>query len=221
MGKAHLTDTIEVPAPISTIYTKLGDTFASVAQLGDISAIDIRAMNPHVRELAELEAGIPLDLPFIKRRSRSGTAATAGGRSAYDIAKREKSLGVSEVSAPGEDNPRIRVYHATTHGGAMPDEVSWCSSYVNYCVEEAGGRGTDSKAARSWLTWGHDVPRNDWQEGDIVVFWRESPDSWKGHVAFLVNWDGERPFVLGGNQGNRISVDDPYPFRQILSIRRG
>ena len=102
----------------------------------------------------------------------------------------------------------------------MPDEVSWCSSFVNYCVEQAGGAGTDSKAARSWLDWGRSVSHSDWREGDIVVFWREAPNSWKGHVAFLVTWDGERPFVLGGNQGNKICVDDPYPFSQILSVRR-
>ncbi|MBB3454726.1 uncharacterized protein (TIGR02594 family) [Rhizobium sp. BK313] len=201
---------------LSTIYTGPEDTFASLADRTGTSREFLTGLNPHIKSLEELEPGIPLDVPL---PTRHGLIRSTGS-SAYDIAKREKALGVSEISTPGVDNPRIRLYHSTTHGGAMPDEVSWCSSFVNYCVEQAGGAGTDSKAARSWLDWGRSVSRGDWREGDIVVFWREAPNSWKGHVAFLVTWDGERPFVLGGNQGNKICVDDPYPFSQILSVRR-
>ncbi|MHC2355551.1 uncharacterized protein (TIGR02594 family) [Sinorhizobium meliloti] len=206
--------------PLGTIYTKLIDTFESLSRETGLNPDHLRYLNPHIRDLEELEPGIPLDIPYNQRTAFTKNATRSRGLAAYDVAKREKSLGVSENATPGQDNPRIRLYHATTHGGAMPDEVSWCSSFVNYCAEQAGGIGTESKAARSWLDWGRLVERNDWREGDIVVFWREAPNSWKGHVGFLVNWDGDRPFVLGGNQGNRICVDDSYPFSQILSVRR-
>lgn len=224
MARASTTLSRAVRAPRSdsagallTIYTRADETFATLAERSGSPTGLIRELNPHVRALEELEGGIPLDLPYFEDQV---IARRGAGQSPYDVAKREKSLGVSEFPAPGADNPRILLYHASTQGGAMPDEVSWCSSFVNYCVEQSGTEGTNSKAARSWLEWGRSVDHGDWREGDIVVFWREAPSSWKGHVAFLVTWDGSRPFVLGGNQGNRICVDDPYPFGQILSVRR-
>jgi uncharacterized protein (TIGR02594 family) len=138
----------------------------------------------------------------------------------YATARAELLLNISEDPRAGRDHPRIRLYHSTTSGGAEPDEVSWCSSFVNFCVERAGLIGTDSKAARSWLRWGAPVDRSDWREGDIIVFWRVSPDSWKGHVGFLVDWAGERPLILGGNQSDRLSIASPYPFTSILAVRR-
>jgi uncharacterized protein (TIGR02594 family) len=206
--------------PLATLYTGPADSFISLSHRLEISPEDIRALNPHVKDLEELSPGIPLDVPVPARRKLlSNRFAGLAPTSAYEFAKREKSLGVCEKSGPAT-NERIKLYHSTTVGGAAPDEVSWCSSLVNYCVEQSGRVGTDSKAARSWLDWGGKVEKNDWREGDIVVFWRESKTSWKGHVAFLVSWDGERPYVLGGNQSNCITIDDPYPFSQILSIRR-
>lgn len=72
-------------------------------------------------------------------------AARASGQSPYDFAKQELLRGVAEVPGPA-DNPRIVLYHSTTVGGAAPDEVSWCSSFVNFCVEQAGMKGTNNKA---------------------------------------------------------------------------
>ncbi|HEX5760734.1 MAG TPA: TIGR02594 family protein [Thermoanaerobaculia bacterium] len=59
------------------------------------------------------------------------------------------------MGRPGlADNPRIVEYHRTTSLRATDDEVPWCSAFVNWCMREAGLRGTGSAAARSWLTWG-------------------------------------------------------------------
>lgn len=206
---------------IGTIYTTPADTFESVLESFRLAKTDLIRMNPHIEALHELEPGIPIDVPYTRRRHLFSTRAMAPRQTAYEIAKREMALDIHEDHRPGQDNPRIRLYHSTTVGGAMPDEVSWCSSFVNYCVEQAGGIGTDNKAARSWLRWGDDVEKGEWREGDIVVFWREAKTSWKGHVAFLVTWDGERPYVLGGNQNNTICVAAPYSFSHILSVRRG
>lgn len=205
---------------LGTIYTAPDDSFQSLAGY-DVDETLIKTLNPHVAELEQLEAGIPLDVPLSSRKKIVPARLLRETPTPYDIARRELELGVREDSRPGHDNPRIRAYHAATQGGAMPDEVAWCSSFVCYCVEQAGLGSTNSKAARSWMNWGKDVGPNDWREGDIVVFWRERKQGWKGHVAFLVTWDGERPRILGGNQGNRVCIDDPYPFGNILSVRRG
>jgi uncharacterized protein (TIGR02594 family) len=210
---------------VGTIFTTVIDTFASLfAQLG-LSKTELLELNPHLAELDEISPGIPIDVPIAARQSLMNTRGggrRARGLSPYEIAKQELQKDIREVVGSG-DNPRIREYHATTSGGAMPDSVPWCSSFMNFCVEQAGLVGTDSKAARSWHTkkWGAEVPKEDWQEGDIMVFWRESrTQSTLGHVGFIVSLNGMRPQLLGGNQGDRVSIGTPSKFNEILSVRR-
>lgn len=166
--------------------------------------------------LEPLSGGLPLPLP-------------AAGITPFGVAQAELSLNVTE--APGSaNNPRIVLYHESTSATAgTADAVAWCSSFVNYCVERAGHKGTNSQWARSWHEsgWGEDVTGSP-QPGDIVVWRRQTGDLDQGHVAFYVDAAGDNGIrVLGGNQSNsvRISV---YPRSgmldgskyTLLSIRR-
>jgi uncharacterized protein (TIGR02594 family) len=129
-----------------------------------------------------------------------------GTRAPIDFAREELNLGVAEF--PGRrDNPRIVMYHQTTSGGAEPDETPWCSSFVNCCVKKAGLHGTDDKRAVSWHEqgFGQDVTE-DPEVGDIVVFRRRSPSETGGHVGFFAGQQGDKVRVLGGNQGNAVSI---------------
>jgi uncharacterized protein (TIGR02594 family) len=96
----------------------------------------------------------------------------------------------------------LGVSDATTQGGAEPDSVPWCSSFVNFCVERAGLQGTKSKMARSWVDWGVDAA--DFVPGCIVVAQRGSPPS--GHVGFYVGRENGRVRLLGGNQGDKVTI---------------
>jgi len=136
------------------------------------------------------------------------------------LAELELQAGVAEVDGP-RSNARIDQYHAATHGGPAAqdaDSVPWCSSFVCWCFEQSGVASTRFKAARSWLQWGRklDTP----QLGCVVVLWRESPKLAKGHVGLYVGEDrgGERVLLLGGNQGNRVSVR-PYRADRVLGYR--
>ncbi|HSI41968.1 MAG TPA: TIGR02594 family protein [Xanthobacteraceae bacterium] len=158
------------------------------------------------------------------------SSLAAASRKPIDIARQELARGVAEVPGGG-DNPRIVMYHASTSGGASPDAVPWCSSFLVWCVEQAGLRSTNSKAARSWhnQNWGVDTTASP-QVGDIAVFSRTgggaAPGS--GHVGFYLDSDANSVQILGGNQGNRVSIGR-YPKNgpmgsyhyQLLSIRRG
>lgn len=118
----------------------------------------------------------------------------------FELAKRE--IGVKEY--PGaQHNPRIVQYAKTTMLAAAADEVAWCSSFVNWCLDQAGVRGTRSAAARSWLGWG--VPLQKPRPGCITVFSRGA-DPQSGHVAFYVAPRGAFLEVLGGNQSNQVKV---------------
>lgn len=60
---------------------------------------------------------------------------------------------------------------------------------------------------------------SDGQEGDIVVLWRETPTSWKGHVAFLAKKGMTYVNLLGGNQNNKVCYAD-YSRTRVLTYRK-
>lgn len=168
---------------------------------------------------------------FLRAVSGGLSNTPADASRPIDVARAELKSNVSEI--PGTaNNPRIVLYHSTTNGGAAPDEVPWCSSFVNFCVEQAGLRGTDNKWAMSWhdARWGTDVTGTP-AEGDIAVFERrEGSASGKqmgGHVGFFLSATSDSIRLLGGNQSNRVSIAQ-YPkagphgsnFYRLLSIRR-
>lgn len=128
-------------------------------------------------------------------------------------------LGVEEISGP-QNNPEVLKYARETNiDGITSDEIAWCSTFVNWVAMKAGLQRSGKANARSWLNVGLKV--TDPEPGDIVIFWRESPQSWKGHVAIFlgISPDGSRVYCLGGNQGNRVSVS-AYRLDTVLSYQR-
>jgi uncharacterized protein (TIGR02594 family) len=112
-----------------------------------------------------------------------------------------QELGVSEIVGL-DNNRRILEYHSCTSLLAQTDEVPWCSSFVNWCMKQSMIRGTHSAAARSWLSWGYECEPT---VGCVVILERGSNAN-SGHVGFLVEDDGPFIHLLGGNQGNKVSV---------------
>lgn len=132
-----------------------------------------------------------------------------------EVALAELTRGVAEVPGPA-NNPRIGEYLLLV-GEAPDDATPWCSAFVNWCHRQAGLQGTGKANARSWLHWG--TPTGAPTLGDVVVFWRGSRVSWEGHVAFYLGESGGTVIVVGGNQGNRVSVT-AYSKEQVLGYRR-
>ena len=127
-----------------------------------------------------------------------------------------QELGQTEV--PGKaDNPRILEYQKHSPDVPDDDEIAWCSDFVGWCVSQAGMEPTHKATARSWENWGSMAIFPE--VGDIVVLWRGSPTSWKGHIGFYVGGNAKLISMLGGNQSNRVSVRE-YPVSRVLSYRR-
>lgn len=125
--------------------------------------------------------------------------------------------GLQEIRGE-EDHPTILKFFAEIgHKWVKADEVAWCSAFVNWCCMKTGYEYTKKLNARSWLQIGWEVEKP--RLGDICVFWRDSKDSWKGHVAFYVREDGENIYCLGGNQGNKVQIS-VYKKSRLLSYRR-
>lgn len=127
----------------------------------------------------------------------------------------EKELGIKEIKGINHEE-RIVEYHRTTSLNANDDETPWCSSFVNWCVEKSGLRGTKKAWARSWNFWG--VKLKVPAYGCIVVMSRGSNPA-HGHVGFFVGWDGRKKIkVLGGNQGDSVSIVS-FPTTRVVSYR--
>jgi uncharacterized protein (TIGR02594 family) len=117
---------------------------------------------------------------------------------------------------PGESNPRIVEYNGHTHLVGYDDKISWCSSFINWCLGCVGIRGTGSALARSWLAWGQPLEHPVY--GCVVVLTRDDPNSWKGHVGFYLRHDAESICLLGGNQLEAVRELD-YPLSAVLGYR--
>ena len=115
----------------------------------------------------------------------------------------------------GGENPRIIAYHATTTLKATEDEVPWCSSFVNWCLTQAGYKGTNSAWARSWMGWGYACL----QEPGCVVVLQRGNNAQTGHVGFFMGQKlGGWVSVLGGNQGDRVCLAS-FPAEMVLGYR--
>jgi uncharacterized protein (TIGR02594 family) len=115
------------------------------------------------------------------------------------------------------DNPRIKEYLKVVGVGVYGhDETAWCSAFANWCMAQANIKGSGRANARSWLTWQGKLARGP-VYGCVVVLSRP-PQSWQGHVAFWVGENQSNPMLLGGNQGDTVSLRR-YPRSRVLDYR--
>lgn len=116
-----------------------------------------------------------------------------------------------------KDNRVLSTFFEKATGDKLdPVKVPWCAQFANSVLAAGGISGTGSLQAKSFMKWG--VPIETPSKGDIVVLNRGS-DPKKGHVGFFIGMDGDNVRILGGNQGNSVSVQT-YPSSQVAGYRR-
>jgi uncharacterized protein (TIGR02594 family) len=134
--------------------------------------------------------------------------------------------GTKEI-AGGKDNPLILAMLQTDAQWPEHDEVAWCAAAVNFVCKLWGLPRTKTLAARDWLKIGEPIRLIDATPGfDVVVLKRgdgEQPGpavfDAPGHVGFFAGLEGAHVLVLGGNQGNQVSIA-PFPLERLLGLRR-
>lgn len=143
----------------------------------------------------------------------------------YNIAHR--FIGFHEVKGQ-VDNPQIMSWLKLDHDWPTKDEIPWCSAFVNWICWLLKLERSKSLLARSWLTVGDRLqyPILAKKGFDIVVLKRghdpqPGPDviNAPGHVGFFCKFDGNGVLVLGGNQGDKVSIQC-YDKTRILGIVR-
>jgi len=122
-------------------------------------------------------------------------------------------LGLREI--PGAQTaPKISGWLQKLGAWWRDDETPWCGVAVAAWMQQAGiPLPTHWYRAKGWLAWGYACRPT---LGAVVVFEREGG----GHVGLLVGYDDKRNalLVLGGNQGNCVSVR-PFSTDRVLGYR--
>ena len=135
-----------------------------------------------------------------------------------EVAQAAKSAGIDER------DPRckgiILDYFDATDFRPRPTSVAtpWCGAFAAHCMKASGNPTAAASipkgaaAAASWRSWGIGLPWPSTRipEGAVVVL---SPN----HVGFFSGFEGDRVFLLGGNQSDRV---DKTPFRTKPDRRR-
>jgi uncharacterized protein (TIGR02594 family) len=94
----------------------------------------------------------------------------------------------------------------------LPTQL-WCADFMNFVLRRAGGKGTQSRAARSFLDYGKrlDGPR----VGAIAILYRKGLNS--GHVGVVRGTDGRgNPILVSGNHGLTVR-ESVYPKAKVMA----
>lgn len=118
------------------------------------------------------------------------------------LVKALELYGITEVVGP-KHNPVILNWakEVDLEDKYKADETPWCGLFVAVVMKRASRPIVkDPLWARNWMNFGLTsiVP----MLGDVLVFGRDGG----GHVGFYVGEDKKNYFVLGGNQGNQVSI---------------
>lgn len=128
-------------------------------------------------------------------------------------------LGEKEKFTDGTSNPIVLSFYKGFADWVNDSEVPWCSAFINSIYASTGYEYSGNLSARSWLKVGKTI--TDPKPGDLVIFWRNSPSSWEGHVGIYLNHttDGRYVVTFGGNQSNMVGISN-YSNARVLGYRR-
>lgn len=136
-------------------------------------------------------------------------------------------IGVREV-AGAASNPTILSMLHIVDPLVSDDAVPWCGAFVEAIAWLLDLPRPRSLRARAWLHVGSAVALEDARIGFDVIVLKRGPDPQPGpehtgapgHVGFFAGFHGlDHVLVLGGNQGDRVSVVS-FPRAKVLGVRR-
>lgn len=111
-------------------------------------------------------------------------------------------IGVKET--PGaKHNSTIMGWLKRLKSWIKDDETPWCGTFVASVMQEAGLPYPPTyPRAKAWADYGANLRLSHVAPGAILVFSRDGG----GHVGFYTGEDDTAFQVLGGNQGNAVSI---------------
>ena len=114
-------------------------------------------------------------------------------------------VALGELGKNEKDHPaRIREYHAKGGGSSKwGGETAWCASFIGWCLNQVGIKGTGSALARSYIKYGKNVlNQKPIPPGAICVIAGNRGAS-SGHVFMCEYEKNGRIYAVGGNQSSK------------------
>lgn len=129
------------------------------------------------------------------------------------VAEARKYIGLKEIPGP-KHNSIIQGWLKRLNAWWSDDETPWCGVFVAQCLQAVDIKYPGAwYRAKAYLDWGDKIDMPEY--GCVVVFTREGG----GHVGFVVGKDDKgRIMVLGGNQGNAVSIA-PFELYRVSGYR--
>lgn len=116
------------------------------------------------------------------------------------MAEAHKLIGTREIVGP-KHNPVILNWLAKLKAWWQNDETPWCGTFVAHCLDAVRlPLAKNWFRAKAWAEYGSALAQPC--VGAILVFQRPGG----GHVGFYYAEDLKHYHVLGGNQGNKVSI---------------
>lgn len=130
-------------------------------------------------------------------------------------------IGTKEKIGP-EHNPVVLKFWETAQikFRVVDDETPWCAAFVGAMLFSVGYPGTCSGMARSYSNSNLFIKIPDESPipiGAIAVFSSPSRGKTAGHVGFVEGQTPTHLLILGGNQGNSVSVA-PFPRSNLIGL---
>lgn len=142
--------------------------------------------------------------------------ANYGGEKVSHIEAAQRFINFSEHD-PRQAQALSSFFKKSGGQSLNPAETAWCAAFANAVLKESGMPGTGTLRAKDFLNYG--TPTNQPTKGDIVVLHRGDPNGWQGHVGFYMGRQGDKILILGGNQGDRVSVQ-AFPASKLAGFRK-
>ena len=156
---------------------------------------------------------VPEKYPLNKEQSETSPADEDGVSSVsqinpFKVAEGYYSLGQRAWGEIG-DNPNItELWNEIGYDGAnFADHTAWCAVFVSACLKRSGNKYIKTASSQAYSNYGIEIPVEEAQTGDIVVFYRKGSGSGYGHVGFYAGAQtANKIAVLGGNQSDTLSI---------------
>lgn len=102
------------------------------------------------------------------------------------------------------NNPKVLAYFKDAgFAGVKDDATAWCAAFVGAELTRSGHKPSGSLAARSYETWGIGLAKP--MLGCIATK-KRAGSAWQGHVGIVVGASDKSIILLGGNQGDSVSI---------------
>ncbi len=125
-------------------------------------------------------------------------------------------IGQAEIRGKRSNPFILRIINWLLPNEKDDSEVAWCAIYIAYKLYKLNvidlkfinKHGAKLASTRYWIQL-LEQREGDPRIGDIAILWRESIESWKGHITVISDWNlNDKYFIgTGGNQRNRVGSD--------------